>query len=319
MSRNHYAGVAVALLLGVTLTGTLCAQPPKAKAKLAPLRLPVGVKLVKDLDYAGDGIVRHKLDLMLPESTTGPLPLVVWIHGGAWQGGSKEGARAAYLSGRGFVVASINYRLTDAGPFPIQIADCRAAIRWLRANAAAYHIDPDRIGVWGGSAGGHLVALLGTAGDQTEWDSVGGNKDVSARVQAVCDYFGHTDFMVLLDADRPFPAAGPIAKLMGGNPREKRDVAQSASAVTFVSKDDPPFLIVHGDKDTTVPFQQSQILYDKLKEAGVEAALVTVKNGPHGLFGSGFEPDTAALNEKVFEFFTTHLKRGNAAAPASKK
>jgi acetyl esterase/lipase len=209
-------------------------------------------------------------------------------------------------------VASINYRLVDAGPFPMQIEDCRAAIRFLRANAAKYGLDPERIGVWGGSAGGHLVALLGTAADEIGWDQVGGNNGVSARVQAVCDFFGHTDFVSLIEERPFFPAQGPIARLLGGPPKEKRDVARKASSVTFVSKDDPPFLIVHGDKDETVPLRQSQILTDRLKEAGVDVTLLVVKNGQHGLWGPAAEPNSRAINETVSAFFEKHLKNGEA-------
>lgn len=221
-----------------------------------------------------------------------------------------------FLSSRGFVVASINYRLIDAGPFPIQIEDCRAAIRWLRANAARYKIDPNKIGVWGGSAGGHLVALLGTAGDETGWDDVGAHRDTSARVQAVCDFFGHSDFLTLIDAnpDRVFPAEGPISRLMGGPPREMREVVSKASPVTFISKDDPPFLIVHGDHDDTVPLQQSRILADRLKDAGVNVTLVVVKNGWHGIWGPNAEPDTDAINETVRAFFEKQLKGTSEAS-----
>src|SRR5262249_12029455 len=152
-----------------------------------PLR---GVRIERDATYAKVGKDRElKLDLYVPEKAEGKLPLVVWIHGGGWRGGTKTGTPAGGLAMAGFVVASVEYRLSGEAQFPAQIEDCKAAIRWLRANAEKHHIDPHRVGVWGGSAGGHLVALLGTAGDQKTWD-VGENTDQSSRVQAVCDYFG---------------------------------------------------------------------------------------------------------------------------------
>jgi acetyl esterase/lipase len=302
----------VSMVVVVALSIAAFAQEPKAKAMIRPPVVPAGVKAERNIDYAGSGNVRQQLDLYVPERGSGPWPLVIWVHGGAWQTGSKEACRALFLSTRGFAVASINYRLVDAGHFPMQIEDCRAAIRYLRANAAKYRLDPDHFGVWGGSAGGHLVALLGTSAEETGWDQVGGDHGVSARVQAVCDFFGHTDFVSLIEKRPFFPAEGPIARLMGGPPKEKLDVARKASAVTFVSKDDPPFLIVHGDQDQTVPLRQSQILADRLKEAGVDVTLLVVKNGQHGLWGPKAEPDSRTINETVCTFFEKHLKNGKS-------
>lgn len=321
MRVRGLVGSLAALMFLCALALVASAQQPKAKAKgkIPPPRVPEGVKATRNIDYVGDGILRHQLDLYVPDREGGPWPVVVWVHGGAWSGGSKEACRALFLSSRGFAVASINYRLVDAGPFPAQIEDCRAAVRWLRANAAKYDLDPNHMGAWGGSAGGHLVALLGTAGDETSWDDVGGNPDVSARVQAVCDWFGHTDFLALLEGDQQFPASGPISKLMGGNPREKREVAKKASAVTFVSKDDPPFLIVHGDHDRTVPLGQSKSLAEKLKEAGCDVTLIVVKNGQHGDFGPDAEPNMKAINETVAAFFGKHLKPAKPAAAEGDK
>ncbi len=312
MRSTRTLGVASALMTAALLGTGATAQEPRtqAKKKAAAPRVPPGVKVERNLDYVGNGLARQKLDLYVPEQAKGPLPLVVWVHGGGWRSGSKDSCRAAFLSGRGFAVASLNYRLVDAGPFPAQIEDCRAAIRWLRASAKRYRIDPDHIGVWGGSAGGHLVALLGTAGDETGWDVVGGNTGVSARVQAVCDFFGPADLLIMLEGNRVLPADGPLSRLLGGDPREKREVARKASPVSFVSSDDPPFLIVHGDHDQVVPLEQSMILHKKLEDAGVKTTLLVVKNGRHGNWGPDAEPDAAAVNEKVFDFFETQLKRG---------
>ena len=161
--------------------------------------MPDGVKAHRDLVYVGNGHERHKLDLFVPEKADGPLPLIIWVHGGGWQNGSKDGCpplRDGYTE-RGYAVASINYRLSGHAVFPAQIEDCKAAIRWLRAHAKEYNLDPQRFGVWGSSAGGHLVALIGTSGDVKEFD-VGANLDQSSRVQAVCDYYGPTDFTVFV-------------------------------------------------------------------------------------------------------------------------
>src|SRR5205085_165270 len=140
---------------------------------------------------------RNRLDLYLPEKAQGRLPVVVWIHGGAWRAGSKDHCPAVPLTAKGFAVASINYRFSQHAVFPAQIEDCKAAIRWLRANADKYHLDPDHIGAWGASAGGHLVALLGTSGNKKELEGKGGNLEQSSKVQCVIDWFGPTDLLGL--------------------------------------------------------------------------------------------------------------------------
>ena len=222
----------------------------------------------------------------MPEKTGGRLPLIIGIHGGGWQNGSKDGCpplRNGYTE-RGYAVASINYRLSGHAVFPAQIEDCKAAIRWLRAHAEEYCLDPQRFGVWGSSAGGHLVALVGTSGDVKAFD-VGANLDQSSRVQAACDYFGPTDFMVFVTTpgyETHATANSPEAKLIGGAVAENRDKAARANPITYVSQDDPAFLIVHGDKDPTVPINQSQLLYDALKQAGVSVHFHTIKDAGHG-------------------------------------
>ncbi|OYW12849.1 MAG: hypothetical protein B7Z55_17880, partial [Planctomycetales bacterium 12-60-4] len=157
--------------------------------------LAADTRVLKDLKYVDDGHERHTLDLYIPAESKAPKPLVIWIHGGAWQNGSKENCPALGLTSQGFAVASINYRLSSHAPFPAQIQDCQAAVRWLRAHAGEYDLDPDKFGVWGSSAGGHLVALVGTTGDVDDFEPIGGHRDVSSQVQAVCDWYGPTDFL----------------------------------------------------------------------------------------------------------------------------
>jgi len=263
--------------------------------------------VLRGIAYVPGGHERQKLDLYLPKEAdpSGKRPLIVWIHGGAWLGGSKERPPALRFVEKGYAVASVNYRLSQHAIFPAQIEDCKAAIRWLRASAAEYGYDPNRIGVWGASAGGHLVALLGTTGDVKEFD-VGPNAGVSSRVQAVCDFFGPTDFTKMSS----FPSTmkhdapdSPEAKLIGGPVQENKDKAQRANPIAYITKDDPPFLIVHGDKDPLVPHHQSEILLDALKKTNVEATLYTVKGGGHGGFK---DPQVDVL---VAEFFERHLRR----------
>jgi acetyl esterase/lipase len=300
----------VALLMLASLAQ---AQVPKSKAQQPPPRIPDGVKVERDVEYARAGDTALLLDLYRPESAAEALPLVVWVHGGGWRAGDKANNPALPLSGRGYVVASINYRLTDVAHFPAQIEDCRAALRFLRANAAKYNIDPKRVGVWGGSAGGHLVALLGTAGDVTKWDRVGGHADQSARVQAVCDYYGPANFDVETMPGGSKGPDSPVGKLLGGPVDERKEEARQASPVHYISADDPPFLILHGEDDKTVSIEQSELLESALKKAGVEATFVRVKNAGHG-FRPGSDPSPEQIRDLVVAFFDKHLKAGSRAS-----
>ena len=287
-------------------------KEPAGRAKPPTRRMP-DVRILRDLEYVPGGHERNKLDLYLPKQlapqarTSGPLPLIVWVHGGAWLGGSKKNCPATRFVRRGYAVASINYRLSQHAIFPAQIVDCKAAIRWLRANSNRYGLDAKRIGVWGSSAGGHLVALLGTAGDIKEFDK-GRNLKVSSRVQAVCDYFGPTDFTKIgrfpskIRHDAP---DSPESKLIGGPIQENKEACRRVNPITYVTKDDPPFLIVHGDKDQTVPHNQSELLYEALKKAGVKVKFHTVKGAGHGRFKS------PQVDKMVDDFFERHLKPRN--------
>jgi len=279
---------------------------PKANAR----RSMPDVRVLRDLEYVPGGHERNKLDLYLPKQagregrTPDKLPLIIWVHGGAWRAGSKRNCPATRFLRKGYAVASINYRLSQHAIFPARIEDCKAAVRWLRANSNRYGLDGERIGVWGSSAGGHLVALLGTAGGVKKFDK-GKNLNVSSRVQAVCDYFGPTDFTQM----SRFPSRirhdapdSPESKLLGGPVRESKKAAQRANPITYVTKDDPPFLIVHGDKDQSVPHNQSRLLYEALKKADVQVKFHTVKGAGHGRFNS---PE---VDRMVDDFFDKHLK-----------
>ena len=204
------------------------------------------------------------LDLYLPEKPAEkPLPLIVFIHGGGWKAGSKAGAPVAAFVPAGYAAASVEYRFSDKAIFPAQIQDCQAAIRWLRAHSAEYKIDPDHIGVWGPSAGGHLVALLGTSGGKHAFAPVGGNEEQSDRVQAVCDWFGPADFNTVMpqaDADPNVKnifkfntPSDPYSCLIGAPLGQSKEQCDAVSPVHYVSQDNPAFLIMHGDHDTLVP------------------------------------------------------------------
>jgi acetyl esterase/lipase len=241
----------------------------------------------RDIAYVTNGHERQKLDLYLPASTR-PVPLVILVHGGAWLGGSKDREPHAKFVAQGYAVAAINYRLSQHAIFPAQIEDCKAAVRWLRAHAAEYGVDPNHFAAIGSSAGGHLVAMLGTTGHTKQFD-VGENLGVSSSVQAVVDRFGPTDFLQMqahqlpggMQHDTP---DSPEARLIGGPIQENKDKVAAANPITYITKDTPPFLIFHGDKDPLVPHHQSELLEAALKKAGVPVTLYTVKGAGHGDF-----------------------------------
>jgi acetyl esterase/lipase len=249
------------------------------------------VRAHRDLAYVANGHERQKLDLYLPAQGEN-LPLIIWIHGGAFQMGSKEGSSddplpLDYLA-QGYALASINYRLSQHAIFPAQIEDCKAAVRWLRAHAAQFNLDPTRFAAWGPSAGGHLSAMLGTTGHVTEFE-VGQYLDVSSQVQAVVDYFGPTDFLQM-DAQR-LPAGqihdtpdSPESVLVGGSIQENKTKVARANPITYVTDDAPPFLIVHGDRDPLVPYQQSILLVEALQKVGVDVTFYIVQGAGHGRF-----------------------------------
>lgn len=266
---------------------------------------PVEIASAKDLVYAKVGERELKLDVFWDKNAENAMPLIVCVHGGAWTSGSKDWCPALRMVKSGYIVSSINYRLSQHAPFPAQIHDCKGAIRWLRANAKKYHIDPKRVGVWGGSAGGHLVALLGTtAGNEKLEGAVGGNLEQSSRVQAVCDFFGPTDLFAFYKdkENRHYDyTTTVVGRLLGGPIAEKKELAESANPVNHITADDSPFLIMHGDKDDLVPMKHSDILSEALKKAGVETKLHVVKGAGHGFGG----PEINKITDK---FFDKHLK-----------
>jgi acetyl esterase/lipase len=271
--------------------------------------LPANVARTSDIPYAGNENPRQTLDLLVPaERTNAPLPVIVFIHGGAWQSGDKSaGLQDAipFVASGHYAAALVGYRLSDEGKWPNQIHDCKAAIRWIRANAARYALDGNRIGVMGASAGGHLVAMLGTSGEVPSMDgTLGPHGDVSSRVSCVVDLFGPTDFLRMNDTATPEATLdhdapqSPESRLIGGPIQEKPDIVATANPISYASADDPPILIVHGTRDPLVPFNQSELLHQAMKKAGVSSTLVTIEGAGHG---SGFGPDVAKLVERFFE------------------
>ena len=244
------------------------------------------IQVYRDLVFAEVDDRPLKLDLYLP-AMHDEAPVVVWIHGGGWRGGSKNKPPILEITTAGYALASISYRFTDRAIFPAQIHDCKAAVRWLRANAGRFGYDEESIAVAGSSAGGHLALLMGTSGDVAELEGdVGGNLDQSSRVQAVIDYFGPSDFVLRgkTQPERAYTSKSGSFALLGGVAGRKLDsqTEQFASPAHYVSADDPPLLVFQGKVDKTVLLDQSQQIVRLYQAAGLSTDLVVLEAAGHG-------------------------------------
>ena len=241
-------------------------------------------KIIKDIKFTNINEHDLKLDLYLPEKT-GKSALVVWIHGGGWQKGSKKDCKLNWLTEHGYSVASISYRLSQVAKFPAQLHDCKGAIRWLRTNSNKYGFEPNDIIVAGSSAGGHLAALVGTtSGNERLEGEVGGNLTQPSSVSAIIDYYGATDF-ILRSKTQPSRAnevGSVVYNLLGGGADKKVELAKLASAAHHVTKDDPPLLIFHGDKDNTVLIDQSEAIIKAYKSKGLSVRMNVLSGKKHG-------------------------------------
>jgi acetyl esterase/lipase len=270
-----------------------------------------GVTFIHDVEIGKGGDSTLHAEIAYPETPSSkPMPAVIWIHGGGWSRGSYKVNPAKSLALHGYFTASIEYRLSGVAIWPAQLEDCRLAVRWLRANAAKYNIDPDHIGVWGASAG--------TMADQKQFDGTGGYPDVSSKVQAVAVFAGPVDFntggagiqkMIAKPPDYESPG---LIGLFGGTFEDKGALWKQGSPINYISANDPPFLVVSGDKDLSVPHTQAIELNDALTKAGVPVQFITVHNGGHGMHAAKGDPpatpDHAALAAAVLAFFDKYLK-----------
>ncbi len=267
-------------------------------------RLPDTVKVGRDIEYAQVGRQSLRLDIYSPKEPVGKLPTVVWIHGGSWNSGDKNFCPIGFMAAQNLAIVSIDYRLDTVAPFPAQLYDCKGAIRWLRANADKYNLNANHVGIFGASAGGHLALLLATTADNPKMEGdVGGNLNFSSRVQCVCAFYPPTELNRLVSNPqfRTNPN-GDVAKLIGGAVAQNVDKALVASPVTYVNKNCAPVFLMHGGTDTLVPPEQSQIFYDALLKAGVEAQLEIIPGKGHGIIA----PPPVA--QEIYAFFNHHLK-----------
>ena len=282
-------------------------QPDRSKMPA----MPDSVKLLADLPYADTDNPAQRLDLLLPTKRAAdkPLPVIVFIHGGAWQGGDKLSGRgqvARFVESGEYAGASVEYRLSGEAQWPAQIHDCKAAIRWIKAHAKDHGLDAEKIAVWGSSAGGHLVAMLGVSGDVPELEGMlGKHKDQTSRITCVADWFGPTNLLTMGDFPSKLDhrsANSPEGRLIGGGILENKDKASNASPITWVSSGDAPVFIAHGTADPTVPYNQSEIFEVALKKVNVPVFLQTIDEGGHGGF------DGPVLNARVKAFFDKYLR-----------
>jgi acetyl esterase/lipase len=258
----------------------------------------------KDIPYVANAHPRQTLDLYLPKDNGGsPVPLVVWMHGGAFMYTNKEWNNVKYLVKHGYALASVDYRLTKDGIFPAQIEDCNAALNFLLTNAASYGIDSKHFVVGGASAGGHLALLLGLARNERAFGA-----DPSARPLAILDFFGPTDLTSVIDevgqGHGREVQEDVVSRLLGGPLIDHMELARQASPISYVGKGNPPVLILHGDKDDLVPYAQSQRLHSRLDQVGVRNELITVKGAGHD--GPMFE--TPEIQKKVLSFLQDSVR-----------
>jgi acetyl esterase/lipase len=263
----------------------------------------------RDIVYAKVGAIELKLDLARPAQGDGPFPAVLVIHGGAWRGGNKAdvGPILPEFVRHGYVAISPQYRFCPKETFPAQIHDLKAAVRWIKANAKKYRIDPERIGAIGFSAGGHLALMLGVTGpdDGLEGDVSAGAPD--SRVKAVVNYFGPTDLGAPDIPDRSKPL---VKDFLGAAPPEKPELAAKASPRTYVTKDDAPILTFQGTNDPLVPFTQAVKLAEAMTTAGVPGRVELLVGAQHGWGGAELERTRA----ETFRFFGRYLKAGTGAS-----
>ena len=252
------------------------------------------VEVRMDQPYADNTNPKQMVDLYLPKKRNDdkPLPVVAFIHGGGWVNGDRLGyaAAAIQMARTGdYAAVAVGYRLTKEAHWPQQIYDCKAAIRWIRGHAKEFNLDPDRIAVWGSSAGGHLCSLLGTSGGVKDLEgSLGSFPTLSSRVTCVVNQCGPEDFTKALMLDKegkPIVKDDAVIGLLGGTYEEKHAEAVAASPVTYVTEGDPPFLTIHGTADQRVAYAHAETIHAALQKAGVPSLLIPITNGGHGSVG----------------------------------
>ena len=269
--------------------------------------VPAGVVFEKNIEYSNPDDQHLQLNMARPKEGAGPFPAVICIHGGGFRAGTRESFNGLclQLAERGYVAVTVSYRLAPKYQFPAAVYDVKAAVRWMRANAEKYQIDPDRIGTTGGSAGGHLAQFLGVTSGVKKFEGDGGNAEYSSSVKCVVNFYGPSDFTKSYDAS--VDAKDVLPLFLGGNLEQERHRHIESSPLYWVTPEAAPTLFVHGTKDAYVAHEQAEWIVERMKAADVEATLMTIEDGDHGFRTSG--PDVKENIEKArFEFFDKHLK-----------
>ncbi len=263
-----------------------------------------------DVEYARVQGISLKLDIYFPKGVTPPFPVVIFIHGGGWQGGDKASPWGDFLVPEGFALVSINYRLSGQAKWPAHLLDCKGAVRWVRANSSTYNFDPTRVGVFGSSAGGHLVAMLGvTTGIDSLEGNTGGNLQYSSTPQAVCDWVGPSNFLTICDYPSSInhcTSTSPEGNLLGCAIPTCPNRARDASPLTYISGDEPPFLIMHGTEDMAVPYYQSVELDSVLRVVGNDVTFKPVVGADHPATSLPYWTSDS-VNQTVIQFFNRTL------------
>ena len=269
--------------------------------------VPAGVLFEKNIEYSNPDDQHLQLNMARPKEGTGPFPAVICIHGGGFRAGTRESFNGLclQLAERGYVAVTVSYRLAPKYQFPAAVYDVKAAVRWMRANAEKYQIDPDRIGTTGGSAGGHLAQFLGVTSGVKKFEGDGGNAEYSSSVKCVVNFYGPSDFTKSYDAS--VDAKDVLPLFLGGNLEQERHRHIESSPLYWVTPEAAPTLFVHGTKDAYVAHEQAGWIVERMKAADVEATLMTIEDGDHGFRTSS--PEVKQQIEKArFEFFEKHLK-----------
>jgi acetyl esterase/lipase len=241
--------------------------------------------LVEEVKYTEKGAKGQTLIIVYPKNITGKMPTIIHLHGGGFKQGAAEEKTALLFAKAGFVGISINYRLSGEAIFPAAVHDCKTAVRWARANAKKYGIDPDRIGAFGGSAGGHLALMLGTSAGDKYLEGDGEYQAFSSAVKTVVANYPPTDFLKMNDTKGDIDhdaAKSPESLFLGGAIQENKEMAKKANPITYLDKNDPPMLIIHGRMDGSVPMSQSELLVMELEKLGIKYEFIKVENAGHG-------------------------------------
>ncbi|NIA13206.1 MAG: alpha/beta hydrolase fold domain-containing protein [Nitrospiraceae bacterium] len=272
----------------------------------SPIPLPEGVVETKGIEYGKGGDKALLLDLYTLDNLDKPVPGLIFIHGGGWEKGERGDYKyyTVRYAKRGYVAATISYRLSHEAQFPSAVQDVKCAVRWMRANAEKLHVDPNRIALVGGSAGGHLAMMVGYTAGMPEFEGNGGHAGVSSAVQAVVNLYGPIDIMCEEGRGR-----SGVTKFLGTTYDKDPAVFAMASPVTYLSKDDPPTLVLHGTIDELVPIWQSDQLVEKLKELGVPVVYDRFEGWPHTMDLA--IPVTRRVQWQMNRFFDTYLSAAN--------